>query len=131
MKCEKLDVWKKSAALSAEIYRYFSDFRDYGFKDQITRSGLSIPSNIAEGIERESDRETWRFLDIAQASGAELKTQIYIGMKIEYIEISQGKKWLEELESIGKMLRALKATVKKANDQRPTANDAAPEVPNA
>jgi four helix bundle protein len=131
MKCEKLDVWKKSAALSAEIYRYFSDFRDYGFKDQITRSGLSIPSNIAEGIERESDRETWRFLDIAQASGAELKTQIYIGMKIEYIEISQGKKWLEELESIGKMLRALKATVKKANDQRPTTNDAAPEVPNA
>lgn len=43
-----LDVWKTSMALSVDINKVFADCRDYGFKDQITRSGLSVPSNIAE-----------------------------------------------------------------------------------
>jgi len=124
MKCESLDVWKKAAALSADIYLYFRDFKDYGFKDQITRSGLSIPSNIAEGLERNSDKESWRFLDIALGSAAELKTQIYIGMKIEYIDKEKGKIWIRELESISRMINGLRRSLdKKANDQRPTTND--------
>ena len=57
MAFEDLDVWKRSAGLSADIYKVLSDLKDYGFKDQITRSGLSIPSNIAEGLERRSDKE--------------------------------------------------------------------------
>ena len=122
MKCEKLDVWKKSAALSAEIYLYFRDLKDYGFKDQITRSGLSVPSNIAEGLERNSDKESYRFLDIAQASAAELKTQIYIGMKIDYIDRAKGKEWIDELEDIGKMLGGLKRKFL-SNDKRQTTND--------
>ena len=106
--CENLDVWKRSAALSSEIYIYFRDFTDFGFKDQITRSGLSVPSNIAEGVERSTDKETVRFLNIAQGSCAELKTQIYIGMKIEYIDRETGKKWITELEEIHKMIGGLK-----------------------
>jgi four helix bundle protein len=47
MKCEKLDVWKISARLSADVYKAFTTCNDFGFKDQITRSCLSIPSNIA------------------------------------------------------------------------------------
>ncbi|BDY13435.1 four helix bundle protein [Hydrogenimonas cancrithermarum] len=108
MKCETLDVWKISCALSSEIYMGLRECRDYGFKDQITRSALSIPSNIAEGVERESDKESWRFLDIAQASAAELKTQVYIGMKIEYIEKIQGKKWLQETDRVHRMIKSLK-----------------------
>ena len=130
MKCEQLDVWKKSAALSAEIYRYFRRCQDFGFKDQITRSGLSIPSNIAEGIERNSDKESYRFLDIAQASAAELKTQIYIGMKIEYIDLHQGKNWIGEIEDIAKMIGGLKRRVL-SNDKRQTTNDLPPEVAHA
>ena len=49
MKFEDMDVWKRSSRLSVEIYRHLVDLRDFGFKDQITRSGLSIPSNVAEG----------------------------------------------------------------------------------
>ena len=45
MKFEDLDVWKKAARLSADIYRQLKELKDYGFKDQITRSGLSVPSN--------------------------------------------------------------------------------------
>ncbi|WP_456458501.1 four helix bundle protein [Nitratifractor sp.] len=113
MLCEKLDVWKRSAVLSSELYIYFRDFKDYGFKDQITRAGLSIPSNIAEGVERATDKETIRFLNIAQGSCAELKTQIYIGMKIDYIDRETGRKWISELEEIHKMIGGLKKAQKK------------------
>ena len=53
MKCEKLDVWKRACRLSVEVYAYFKDNKDFSFKDQITRSSLSIASNIAEGMEKE------------------------------------------------------------------------------
>ncbi len=108
-----MDVWKKAAALSADIYLQLANSKDYGFKDQLSRSGLSIPSKIAEGLERISDQEKIRFLDIARASLAEAKTQIYIGMKIEYIEMDKGREWISELENIGKMLSALINTISK------------------
>ncbi len=85
--------------------------KDYGFKDQITRSCLSIPSNIAEGIERKSAKDQKRFLDIAQASGAELKTQIYIGMKIDYIDHEIGKEWAKEIEEIRRMITGLSGSI--------------------
>ncbi|WP_300366235.1 four helix bundle protein [Hydrogenimonas sp.] len=108
MKCETLDVWKMACVLSSDIYIGLRDCKDFGFKDQITRSGLSVASNIAEGVERDSDKESWRFLDIAQASAAELKTQIYIGMKIEYIDHKSGKNWLKETDRIHMMIKSLK-----------------------
>jgi len=113
MKCKNLDVWKKSATLSSEIYRELSQLKDYGFKDQLTRSGLSIPSNIAEGLERISDKEKIRFLDISRGSLAEAQTQIYIGMKIKYIDSKIGSKWIKDLEEIGKMLTGLINSINK------------------
>jgi four helix bundle protein len=50
MNFENLDVWKRSVRLSVDIYRFTADIKDYGFRDQLTRSGLSVPSNIAEGV---------------------------------------------------------------------------------
>lgn len=119
MNCKNLDVWKRSAALSSEIYLHLADLKDYGFKDQLTRSGLSIPSNIAEGLERLSDKEKIRFLDISRASLAEAQTQIYIGMKIDYIDKTIGNKWIKELEEIGKMITGL---MKSINKQRNTSD---------
>ena len=63
---EELDVWKKSTRLSAEIYKNLSQLKDYGFRDQITRSGLSIPSNIAEGYERGTNKEIANFLQLSR-----------------------------------------------------------------
>ena len=88
---EDLDVWKRACRLSVEIYKTLIDLKDFGFKDQICRSGLSIPSNVAEGIERESTKDTVRFLKIAKGSCGELRTQIYIGMKIGYVTTEIGK----------------------------------------
>ncbi len=61
MKCEKLDVWKKALNLSIDVYKVFKDCKDFSFKDQVTKSSLSIVSNIAEGSERFSDLEKIRF----------------------------------------------------------------------
>ena len=117
MKCENLEVWKKAAALSADIYLHLAELKDFGFKDQLTRSGLSVPSNIAGGMERISEQEKIRFLDIARASTAEAATQIYIGMKIGYIQKEAGKKWIEDLDHIAKMLSSLIGTIKQSRTQ--------------
>ena len=107
MRFEDLEVWKRSAKLSADIYIQLRNLRDFGFKDQITRSGLSIPSNIAEGFERESQKENITFLSYAKGSCGELRCQIYIGMDIDYIPKNVGKKWLQEATEISAMLSGL------------------------
>ena len=112
MAFEDLDVWKRSAGLSVDIYNILSDLKDYGFKDQITRSGLSIPSNIAEGIERRSDKEKVNFLSYAKGSCGELRTQIYIGMKIGYLSKDKGNKWITETKEISAMLIGLMNSIK-------------------
>ena len=112
MDFEKLDVWKKSARLSVELYKALKGLRDFGFKDQITRSGLSIPSNIAEGMSLNSDGQKHHFLSIAKGSCAELRTQIYIGMEIGYIESNPGKQWLGETREIAAMLASLMKRIK-------------------
>lgn len=107
MNFEKLQVWKRSARLSAELYKAMRDLRDFGFKDQITRSGLSIPSNIAEGMTRYTTKDKRHFLIIARGSCSELRTQIYIGMDIDYIDSQQGRHWLLETREISSMLYGL------------------------
>jgi four helix bundle protein len=87
--------------------------KDYGFKDQITRSGLSVPSNIAEGFERGSNRDCVKFLLYAKGSCGELRTQIYIGMEIGYIEPKSGKRWIVETQEISKMIGGLIRTKNK------------------
>jgi len=88
--------------------KYFKECKDFGFKDQITRSSLSLASNIAEGLEKESNKEKVRFIEIARGSNAELITQIYIGIEIEYIEKEIGLSWIKELNEISRMLIGLK-----------------------
>ena len=107
MNFEDLDVWRRSVGLSVEIYRELNSLKDFGFRDQITRSGLSIPSNISEGFERESDRDCMKFLLYAKGSCGELRTQACIGMQIGYIPADRGEKWIREAKEISRMLGAL------------------------
>jgi len=108
MQCENLDVWKQACRLSVEVYKTFADNRDFGFKDQITRSSLSIASNLAEGLEKDSIKEKVRFIEISRGSTAELITQIYIGIEIGYIEKSMGLSWVKKANEISRMLHGLK-----------------------
>ena len=104
---EQLEVWRRAARLSSDIDRGLKDLRDWGFRDQITRAGLSIPSNIAEGYERETNKDFIKFLHYAKGSAGELRTQIYIGIDIGYIDQPTGHHWLTEAKQISKMLAAL------------------------
>ena len=115
MRFEDLDVWKKASRLCVSVYRHFSGLKDFGFRDQVTRSSLSIPSNIAEGIERKQIREKVNFLNFSKASCAELRTQIYIGMEIGYIPRDIGKNWIKETEEISCMLNGLMKYLEKLN----------------
>ena len=107
LKFEDLEVWKRSARLSADLYKELRDLKDYGFRDQITRSGLSVPSNIAEGFERDTQKDSIKFLTYAKGSCGELRCQIYIGMDIGYISKDIGRKWVGETTEISAMLSGL------------------------
>lgn len=111
MPFEDLEVWKRAVELSAQLYKELRDLRDYGFRDQITKAGLSIASNIAEGMERESKADTVRVLRIAKASCGELRTQIHIGIRIGYVEDVLGRKWIKETQEISALLVGLMRSV--------------------
>ncbi|AXY02115.1 four helix bundle protein [Vibrio alfacsensis] len=110
MRFKQLRVWQQACRLSCDIYKMMETCRDFGFKDQITRSGLSIPSNIAEGEERESIKDQIRFLNIAKSSTAEFITQVYIGIEVGYIEKASGLGLIQEAESIAATLGRLSKT---------------------
>ena len=103
---EDLEIWKRSVALSVRVYKQFNALKDFGFKDQITRSSLSIPSNIAEGFERDSNKEFIRFLYIAKSSCGELRTQLKIAIEINYLDEVEGLKLIKEAEEISYMLNS-------------------------
>ena len=82
-------VWKKSIELVTEIYSITANFPNeekYGIVSQIRRAAISVPSNIAEGCARVSDKESSRFVNIAIGSIAELETQIIISQKLGYVD---------------------------------------------
>ena len=107
MRFEDLEVWKKSARLASELYKATSNLKDWGFRDQVTRAALSISSNIAEGFERTSELDCIRFLDYAKGSSGEVRSQLYIGMDIGYIDKAAGKQWVDELKTISGMVAGL------------------------
>ena len=104
---ENLDVWKKSCRLSVELYQALASCREWGFKDQITRSALSIPSNIAEGYERGNGRSRIQFLVVAKGSCGEFWTQLLIGRKAGFIDPETGKRLEKSAREIAKMLYGL------------------------
>jgi four helix bundle protein len=113
MNFEKLEVWQKATQLSTDIYRELMSLKDFGFRDQITRSSLSIPSNIAEGFERGTQKECVNFLSYARGSCGELRTQIHIGMEIGHIRRDKGELWKDEAQRISSMLSSLIRTKKR------------------
>ena len=109
-----LDVWKKSIDLVEYIYKKTKEFPKeevYSLTSQIRRSGISIPSNIAEGAARNSKKEFIQFLYIALGSAAELETHLVISERLGYLDNSA--EFLEKLNDIKKMLVGLISYLKK------------------
>lgn len=95
---EELYIWQESMTIVSEIYTLTQSenlAKDYGLKDQITRAAVSIPSNIAEGFEFLNKTQFCRYLRYAKASCGELRTQLYILIRIGYICAEKGEMLLE------------------------------------
>ena len=120
MKSHKdLDVWKKSMDLVAEIYRMTRQFpveEQYGLTSQLRRSAISIPSNIAEGAGRSSDKEFKQFLSIALGSAAEVETQLILAEKLEICHSTSELQ--SQLANIRKMLAGLSSYLSKKNPSK-------------
>ena len=109
-KFEDIKAWQKARELSKEIYLLTNkgDFsKDYSLKDQVRRCSVSVSSNIAEGFERQSDKEFSRFLYIAKGSCGELRSQIYIALDINYINEEQAQEIQNKAIEISKMISGL------------------------
>lgn len=111
-KFEDWEVWKEGMRLAEKIYKSLQDCRDFGLRDQMQRAAISIPSNIAEGYERDSNREFIRYLFIASGSCTELRTQIYLCIKIGILHKTETKQLLETTRKISAMLHSLIKTRK-------------------
>lgn len=85
---EDITAWQKARQLTQEIYAVsnHAEFaRDYPLRDQIRRAALSIPSNIAEGFERDGDKEFLQFLSIAKGSCGEVRAHLYVALDQAYL----------------------------------------------
>ncbi|GHT77765.1 four helix bundle protein [Bacteroidia bacterium] len=101
---EDLEVWKNAMQLTVAVYAELKENKDYGFKDQIQRAATSIPSNIAEGFERQSNKEFIQFLYIAKGSSGELQTQLYLAQKINYLTKDKAKELIDKTKKISSMI---------------------------
>ena len=104
---EGLVVWQRSKAIAVEVCSASQSCKDWEFRDQIMRSAVSVPSNIAEGAERNGAKEFIQFLGIAKGSLGELRTQIMIGQELLYFETTVADRWIKETRELSKMLNGL------------------------
>jgi four helix bundle protein len=108
---ENLKVWHRAVELAVSIYKLTGEnkslVKDFGLKDQIQRSSVSIPSNISEGDELGTDKQALRQFYIAKGSAAELYTQLTICCKIGYLTEDESKFLLNECKGISAMLMNL------------------------
>ena len=108
---EELEVWQRSCRQAVEMFRVFNECKNWTLRDQIQRAALSVPSNIAEGCERNSTLDFKRFLNIALGSNAELRTQLYIARRIGVIDQTTSETLINEAKEISAMLFGLRKSL--------------------
>ena len=116
-----LVVWQRAKTLATDVYRLTNAQtikHDFSLIDQLRRSAVSVPSNIAEGDERKSDKDSIRFFHIAKGSLAELATQLEIARDVGYFATNQVEPLIAECAELGKMLGAL---IRARNNSTPRA----------
>ena len=104
---ENIFVWQKAKTLSLEIYESFEGSKDYSFRDQIRRASVSIMNNIAEGSERQTNKEFRQFLFIAKGSCAEVRSMLYLAVELSALERRKFENLVEMTIEISKMLSGL------------------------
>lgn len=107
---KELKIWQKAIDLTIDVYKVTGQFppeEKYGLTSQIRRAAVSIPSNIAEGAGRNSDKEFLHFLGISNGSSFELMTQLTIANRLDLIDEVQTNTLMNDINEIQKMTRGL------------------------
>jgi four helix bundle protein len=125
-----LRVWQAGMDLVEQVYLLIQTFPKqeiYGLTSQMQRAAVSIPSNIAEGHTREHSKEYLHHLSIAQASLAELETQLEIAARLKYLSPEQLKQTLVSITSLGRQIYALRNALLKPQPPAPGPRPPAPK----
>jgi len=112
---KELRIWQEAMEVAQTIYQLTDSFpanEKYGLTSQINRAAISIPSNIAEGAGRSTNKEFSYFISVALGSAYELETQLLLSSRIDLIRVSDIEKPLLDLERLQKMLYKFKQTLK-------------------
>ncbi len=118
-KFEDIQAWKTAKSVALSMYRATMDgpwAKDWGFRDQVRRSSVSVMSNISEGFGRGGDAEFHRFLCIARGSAAELKSQLYLATELDYISNEQFKLLHKDIDDLCRMITGLMQYLKKRKE---------------
>lgn len=122
-KFEDLKVWQDARVFVNEIYRLTSNDKfkmDFGFKDQIQRESVSIMNNIAEGFERDNNKEFIKFLIYSKGSAGEVRSLIYLAFDLKYISHEEFIKIIEHsidiIKQISKFISYLRTNIQTRNN---------------
>ena len=121
---KKINAWTRSHRFVLGVYTLTEKFpsdEKFGIISQLRRAALSIPTNIAEGCGRSTERELVRFMDIASGSASEVDYLLYMAMELKYIDQNKYDRANNELTEIRKMISGYIKTVRnsKANSNKP------------
>ena len=92
---QELEIWQESLKITCDIYETFKTTKDFAFKDQIQRAAVSVMNNIAEGFERQSEKEFIKFLYYSKGSAGEVRSLLELAFKLNYIDTNR----LQDLRS--------------------------------
>jgi four helix bundle protein len=112
---EQIESWQKSRELVKSIYKLFSGNKDFNFTSQILRACLSIPTNIAEGFDRGTNKEFVQYLIIARGSVSEVKSLVYIAGDLNYIDDNESKILLDKCDELSKIINGFIRYLKQCN----------------
>jgi len=114
---EELKSWQLSRSFTLKIYELTNQifFKDIDLQRQLRRATISISSNIAEGFERNTDKEFIHFLFIAKGSAGEVRSQLYIALDLKFISVAQFKEMIEEITEISKLISGLIKYLQRSN----------------
>jgi len=114
-KFEDIIAWQKSQELAELVYNLFRDNKDFRFKNQICSAAVSISNNIAEGFDRSSAKDFIRFLYIALASSSEVKSMLYLAIRLNYISQIEFEKLKTINIEISKIINGLIKSIRISN----------------
>ena len=104
---EDLNIWVSAKSLVVQIYSRFGNIKDYGFRDQIQRASISVMNNIAEGFERNSNKDFIRFLVIAKSSCGEVRSMLYAAQALKFIDLEISNNLIEYCVKLSSSIASL------------------------